>query len=95
MGLFDKLLGNNSNTPANNGPEAPAPTFETLSQSSQNQGREVSLDLNKPGILNLQKNDFLNLSKTQSTLENIRVSAGWDVQTKLFSRIGLEELNNY
>ena len=84
MGLFDKLLGNNSNTPTNNGPEAPAPTFETLSQSSQSQGREVSLDLNKPGILNLQKNDFLNLSKTQSTLENIRVSAGWDVQTKLF-----------
>lgn len=84
MGLFDKLLGNSSNTPTNNGPEAPAPTFETLSQSSQSQGREVSLDLNKPGILNLQKNDFLNLSKTQSTLENIRVSAGWDVQTKLF-----------
>ena len=26
----------------------------------------------------------MNLSKTQSTLENIRVSAGWDVQTKLF-----------
>ena len=69
MGLFDKLLGNNSNTPTNNGPEAPAPTFETLSQSSQSQGREVSLDLNKPGILNLQKNDFLNLSKTDFDLD--------------------------
>ena len=50
MGLFDKLLGNNSNTPANNGPEAPAPTFETLSQSSQNQGREVLTLINQVSL---------------------------------------------
>lgn len=42
-------------------------------------GHEVTLDLSKGGILNLQKNDFLDLSKVESTLKNIRVSAGWDV----------------
>ena len=40
---------------------------------------EVFLDLNKGGMLNLKKNDFLNLTKTGVNLTNIRVSAGWDV----------------
>lgn len=31
------------------------------------------------GLLNLKKNDFLNLTKAAQTLSNIRVSAGWDV----------------
>lgn len=40
---------------------------------------EVFLDLSKPGLLNLNKNEFLNLSKTGVNLEDIRVAAGWDV----------------
>ena len=42
-------------------------------------GNEVFLDLNKGGLLNLEKNDFLNLTKTGINLTDIRVAAGWDV----------------
>ena len=47
-----------------------------------NSGTEVFLDLNKGGLLNLQKNEFLNLSKTGINLTDIRVAAGWDVNHK-------------
>ena len=76
MGLFDKLFNNNNNEQEPQvAPQAAAPAGP---------GREVTLDLSKGGILNLQKNDFLNLTKTDSTLQDIRVSAGWDVQTSFF-----------
>lgn len=32
-------------------------------------------------LLNLQKNDFLDLTKTDADFKNMRVSAGWDVAT--------------
>ena len=35
-------------------------------------------------MLNLKKNDILNLSKTNPGLKNIRVCAGWDVAKKSF-----------
>lgn len=34
------------------------------------------------GILNLKKNDILDLTKTAPTLNSMRVAAGWDVNTK-------------
>lgn len=43
--------------------------------------REVQLDLNK-GVLNLNKNEFLNLSKANVSLERLRLAAGWDVIKK-------------
>lgn len=43
--------------------------------------REVQLDLNK-GVLNLNKNEFLNLSKASVSLERLRLAAGWDVIKK-------------
>lgn len=51
----------------------------TVFEAPTNGGRDLTLDLNKGGVLNLAKNDFLNLSKSDSTLKNIRVSSGWDV----------------
>lgn len=76
MGLFDFFKKNDSSVAqthqsATNIP-VPAPATKPT-------GNEVFLDLNKGGLLNLQKNDFLNLSKTGVNLTNIRVSAGWDV----------------
>ena len=73
MALFSNF-GKKNNTPAAPA-AAPAPTVPAQPTA----GHEVTLDLAKGGILNLQKNDFLDLSKVGSTLENIRVSAGWDV----------------
>ena len=73
MALFSNF-GKKNNTPA-----APAAAPAPTGPAQPTAGREVTLDLAKGGILNLQKNDFLDLSKVGSTLENIRVSAGWDV----------------
>lgn len=59
----------------------PSESQTTVANSSEPK-REVFLDLNKnDGMLNLQKNDFLNLTKTGVSLNNMRVSAGWDVRT--------------
>ena len=77
MGLFGKLFGGDEQ-------QTQAPASNTPIQTASTEGREVTLDLNKGGMLNLAKNDFLNLSKTDFSLENIRVSAGWDVKTSLF-----------
>lgn len=35
-----------------------------------------------PGVLNLQKNDILDLTKTNPSLNNVIVGAGWDVSTR-------------
>lgn len=75
MGIFN--FGKKNSQPE---PQAtvPQPSVQPAATAATG-GREVTLDLKKNGILNLQKNDFLNLSKTSSTLQHIRVSAGWDV----------------
>lgn len=52
---------------------------EPVRSTTQSQGQEVFLDLNKGGLLNLEKNQFLNLSKADISLRDIRVAAGWDV----------------
>ena len=79
MGFFNKLFGGHSEQPEQ------APTVEQGTQPTATPivatGHEVTLDLNKPGLLNLEKQDFLNLTKTNLNLSNIRVSAGWDVST--------------
>lgn len=76
MGLFDKFKNNNTET------ATPAPTPAEPVVTAAPSGNEVLLDLNKGGLLNLQKNDFLNLSKAGVNLKDIRVAAGWDVQQK-------------
>lgn len=68
MGLFG--FGK-KNEPA----QAPA-TGSVQLNTAKVTGNEVSAT---GGLLNLQKNDFLNLTKAVETLSNIRVSAGWDV----------------
>lgn len=63
---------------------SPAPaSYDSISSIS---GNVVSLDLRKDGILNLTKNDLLDLSKTDSTLRNIRCSAGWDVNDSRYGQ---------
>ena len=68
MGFFDKFRGNQPTTNNNT-------TYTTTASSTG----EVTLDLSKGGLLNLEKNQFLNLSKTGISLKDIRVGAGWDV----------------
>lgn len=79
MGLFDKFKHNNSETSTPTAAPAAPVTPVTTSAPA---GNEVLLDLNKGGLLNLQKNDFLNLSKAGVNLKDIKVAAGWDVQHK-------------
>lgn len=73
MGFFNFFNKDeeNNNTPQHQ----PEPVRST----TQSQGQEVFLDLNKGGLLNLEKNQFLNLSKADISLRDIRVAAGWDV----------------
>lgn len=47
-------------------------------------GNYVDLTKKENGILNLKKNDILDLSKAAPGLNKIRVAAGWDVNTGLF-----------
>ena len=63
MGLFN--LGNNhsSNT------QSTAPTTTAPAQEVSSTG----------GMLNLQKNQFLDLNKANVNLSNMRLAAGWDV----------------
>lgn len=75
MGLFG--FGKHKSTPTP--PPEPATFNQQPAPVAEPEGNEVFLDLNKGGILNLQKNDFLNLTKTGVNLTDIRVSAGWDV----------------
>ena len=82
MGFFNKLFGGHSEQPTEQTPTQQAPTQPTpVATPIATEGHEVTLDLNKPGLLNLEKQDFLNLTKTNLNLSNIRVSAGWDVST--------------
>ena len=82
MGFFNKLFGGHSEQPEQ-APTQQAPTQPTpVATPIATEGHEVTLDLNKPGLLNLEKQDFLNLTKTNLNLSNIRVSAGWDVAAR-------------
>lgn len=47
-------------------------------------GNYVDLTKKENGILNLKKNDILDLTKAAPGLNNIRVAAGWDVNSGLF-----------
>lgn len=82
MGFFNKLFGGHSEqseqAPTQQAPTQPTPVATPIVAT----GHEVTLDLNKPGLLNLEKQDFLNLTKTNLNLSNIRVSAGWDVAAR-------------
>lgn len=42
------------------------------------------------GVLNLQKNDILNLTKSDPSLNNIMLGAGWDVAKKGFFNVGAD-----
>ena len=45
------------------------------------------------GILNLQKNDILNLTKKDPSLDNIELGAGWDVVKKGFFSFGQKDFD--
>ena len=40
------------------------------------------------GVLNLKKNDVLDLTKTEPGLKNVMLAAGWDVAKKGFFKLG-------
>lgn len=74
MALFDFFKKNTTTTTTTTTP--PQPTY-TPPASNGN----LELDLSKGISLNLQKGMTLDLSKAPSTLQDIRVAAGWDVAT--------------
>lgn len=83
MGLFSNIFkGKNSSStgvPTNPGPiQAPLNTYK----APENQP--------SVGILNLKKNDILNLSKASPNLHKIRVAAGWDVNCSYGSDYDLD-----
>ncbi|MGU8836305.1 TerD family protein [Clostridium perfringens] len=70
MGFFDKIFGSKSET--NN-------TVSSVNNANQKPNVDKVVNANKQPVLNLKKNDVLDLSKTGSDLENINFAAGWDV----------------
>ncbi len=66
----------------NTAPVAPI-TLSTVKDS----GNEVQAT---GGLLNLNKNDMLNLTKATATLSRMRASAGWDVSTRFGSDYDLD-----
>lgn len=66
MSLFGNVFGKKEQT--SNVPVSPMKT----------EGNSVSMP-ETGGILNLQKNDILNLSKAAPSLENVRLAGGWDM----------------
>lgn len=73
MGFFNFFNKDEENN------NTPQPQSAPVKQNTPTTGQEVFLDLNKGGLLNLEKNQFLNLSKADISLRDIRVAAGWDV----------------
>ena len=74
MSLFGNLFGNNHN--AQPSTPSPAPTSSAAPAAAE---REVVLDLSKKGPLNLEKREFVNLTKSGVSLTHIRAAAGWDM----------------
>ena len=78
MGIFDKVFGPKNNQDNN------------LEDNNVNsiQGGQAPISANNvnvsknTGLLNLNKNDILDLTKVSSSLENIVVASGWDVSKR-------------
>ena len=70
MSIFGNLFGNNNN----NNEQATQPVQNTSEQNASvptgalRSGNEVTLDLSKGGLLNLNKGDFLNLTDRKSVV---------------------------
>lgn len=82
MGFLDKLFGTKENL------ENEIQDYEQQHEPEnvhvgypEPEEKEVFLDLSKNTSLDLTKNNFLNLSKTDINLNNLRLAAGWDVNT--------------
>ena len=75
MSLFGNLFGGNNNPQPNPAPSAPTPSATAPATAE----REVVLDLSKKGPLNLEKREFVNLTKSGVSLRHIRAAAGWDM----------------
>lgn len=69
MGIFDMFKNKVSNTEE---------TYTIPTSVSSVSGNEVFLDLTKNGVLNLEKQQYLNLEKASVSLNNLRAAAGWD-----------------
>lgn len=84
MSLFGNLFGGNNNPQPNPAPSAPTPSATAPATAE----REVLLDLSKKGPLNLEKREFVNLTKSGVSLSHIRAAAGWDMAS--FGSIDLD-----
>ena len=71
MGLFGNIFGKKPE--GTKQPQYQQPQYTPSQQASPVQAAPSA------GLLNLKKNDILDLSKTSSALTNIRVAAGWDI----------------
>lgn len=69
MGIFDMFKNKASSAEE---------TYTVPTSVSSVSGNEVFLDLTKNGVLNLEKQQFLNLEKASVSLNNLRAAAGWD-----------------
>ena len=75
MGLFDVFKKKNNEN------EVATEVVNNIPSTVESSGTEVFLDLNKKSPLVLEKNQFLNLTKTSFSLSKLRAAAGWDVAT--------------
>lgn len=82
MSLFGNLFSNNNNVQ----PSTPTPSPTSAAPAAAE--REVVLDLSKKGPLNLEKREFVNLTKSGVSLTHIRAAAGWDMAS--FGSIDLD-----
>lgn len=81
MSIFGNLFGGRSqnDTPSSTVTQQPAVFHQDTSSTSIPAEKEVLLDLSKGGLLNLEKREFVNLTKSGVSLSNIRAAAGWDM----------------
>lgn len=79
MGFFSNLFGKKDATSTQPAPEPNNIPLDTY-KSPENMNYVTPTS---SGILNLRKNDVLNLSKVSANLSKIRVAAGWDVNNGL------------
>lgn len=71
MGLFDGLFGKKNTTTV----DASAPTTTPAMNVNPSKPSVVTPE----GLLNLKKNDILDLTKTSAHYNSLRLSAGWDI----------------